>query len=177
MGKIYNQANQSGMNRRSFIKGVGGVTAGLIVGFQFDDTSAAGTSPGRQFNPFVQISPDGTVTVFSKHLDKGQGTMSGLASLVAEELDADWSKVHGANADANANLYNNLMWGKYQGTGGSTGIPNSFMQYREAGAAARAMLEQAAAKAWKVPVREITVENGVLASPKLVSFQHNLIFT
>jgi len=172
MGKIYNETNANGVSRRSFIMGVGGITAGLIVGFQLNEANAAGTSAGRQFNPFVQISPDGTVTVFSKHLDKGQGTMSGLASLVAEELDADWASVRGEHADANANLYNNLMWGKYQGTGGSTGIPNSYMQYREAGAAARAMLVQAAAKSWKVPASEITVADGVLshASGKSAGF-------
>ena len=152
-----------GFSRRTFLQASGGVTAGLIVGFRAADVSAS-TGDGT-FNPFVQIAPDGTVTVLSKHLDKGQGTVSGLASLVAEELDADWSMVRGDHAPSDPTVYNNLHWGQMQGTGGSSGIPNSFMQYREAGAAARAMLVQAAAKEWGVPVDEVTVENGVIAHP------------
>ena len=152
-----------GLSRRTFLQASGGVTAGLIVGFRVSDVSAA-TGDGA-FNPFVQITPDGTVTVLSKHLDKGQGTMSGLASLVAEELDADWSMVRGDHAPSNPSVYNNLHWGEIQGTGGSTGIPNSFMQYRQAGAAARAMLVQAAAQEWGVPADEIVVENGVMSHP------------
>ncbi len=151
------------MNRRTFLKVTGGATAGLVVGLQFVGKAAA-TGDGN-FNPFVQISPDGTVTVLSKHLDKGQGVLSGLASLVAEELDADWSMVRGDFAPSNPKVYNNLHWGEMQGTGGSSGIPNSFMQYRQAGAAARVMLVQAAAREWGVPAAEITVEKGILSHP------------
>ena len=152
------------VNRRSFLKATGGVTAGLIVGFGSGAGRGLAATGDGAFNPFVSISPDGAVTVLSKHLDKGQGTLSGLAVLVAEELDADWSQMRGEHAPANAETYKNFAFGM-QGTGGSTGVPNSFVQYRQAGAAARAMLVQAAAKEWGVPAGEITVEKGVIAHP------------
>src|SRR6185369_6074146 len=98
-----------------------------------------------------------------KHLDKGQGVTTGLATIVAEELDAAWSQMTTAFAPADAKLYNNLFFGPVQGTGGSTSTANSWMQLRKAGAAARAMLVAAAAKAWNVPASEITVTDGVIA--------------
>ena len=120
----------------------------------------------------MRIGPDGTVTVLVKHLDKGQGTLSALTTLVAEELDADWDSMRAEFAPADNKVYKNLFMGEMQGTGGSTGVPNSFMQYRQAGAAAKAMLREAASKAWGVPPGEITVAEGVLAhaSGKSASF-------
>lgn len=113
-------------------------------------------------NAFVRIAPDNTVTVIIKHLEMGQGTYTGLATLVAEELDAAWSQVVAEGAPANAALYKNLFWGETQGTGGSTAIANSFNQMRKAGATARYMLVQAAAKKWQVPADEIIIEQGVI---------------
>jgi len=95
----------------------------------------------------------------------GQGTYTGLATLVAEELDAAWAQIDVEGAPADANRYNNLFWGKVQGTGGSTAIANSYEQMRKAGAAAREMLVAAAAKKWKVPESEITVRDGMLSHP------------
>ena len=112
-------------------------------------------------NAFVRIGTDDTVTVLIKHIEFGQGPFTGLATLVAEELDADWSKVRAEHAPSNPELYKNLAFG-VQGTGGSTAIANSYEQMRKAGATARAMLVQAAAQAWRVPAGEITVERGVL---------------
>ena len=102
----------------------------------------------------------------------GQGTYTGLPTLVAEELDAAWSQVRVEGAPADATRYNNLFWGAAQGTGGSTAIANSFEQYRQAGAAARAMLVAAAAEQWKVPADSIQVKNGVVfhASGKKATF-------
>nr|WP_245439001.1 xanthine dehydrogenase family protein molybdopterin-binding subunit [Methylorubrum zatmanii] len=117
-------------------------------------------------NAFVRIAPDNTVTVIIKHLDKGQGVTTGLSTIVAEELDADWSQIRTEFAPANAQLYNNLDFGPVQGTGGTTSIHNSWPQLRKAGAAARAMLVAAAVNAWKVPASEITVERGVLRHKK-----------
>lgn len=110
----------------------------------------------------MRITPDDRVTVIVKHLEMGQGTYTGIATLVAEELDAAWSQVDVEGAPADAARYNNLFWGKLQGTGGSTAIANSYEQMRKAGAAARAMLVAAAAKQWRVPPEEITVRDGVL---------------
>ena len=115
-----------------------------------------GRKPGRRrsaFEPnaFVRIGTDNTVTVIFKHVEMGQGTYTGLPTLVAEELDAAWSQVRVEGAPADASRYNNLFWGPTQGTGGSTAIANSCEQLRKAGATARAMLVAAAAKQWKVP--------------------------
>ncbi len=92
----------------------------------------------------------------------GQGTASGLCSLVADELDASWEQVTVEFAPSNPQVYANSLFG-VQGTGGSTAMANSFMQYRQAGAAAKAMIIAAAAKEWGVPAGEITVSGGVVS--------------
>lgn len=113
-------------------------------------------------NAFLRIAPDDTVTVIAKHLEMGQGPFTGLATLAAEELDADWSQMRAEHAPADVKLYANLNMGQ-QGTGGSSAMFNSYYQMRKAGAAARAMLVAAAASEWQVPISEITVERGVIA--------------
>jgi isoquinoline 1-oxidoreductase beta subunit len=149
------------VSRRRFLHGA----AGLALGLHFGPLLAAGKSsaskPAFTPNAFVQIGADGTVTVISKHLEMGQGVYTGLATLVAEELDADWSKVRVEGAPADQERYKNLMFG-IQATGGSTAIANSFEQMRKAGATARAMLVNAAAQQWKVPAQEIGVSNGIV---------------
>lgn len=115
-------------------------------------------------NAFIRIGTDDLVTVMIKHLEMGQGPYTGLATLVAEELDADWAQMRAEGAPADDTLYANLAFGA-QGTGGSTAMANSFMQMRKAGAAARAMLVAAAAREWQVPVDEITVKAGVVSHP------------
>ena len=112
-------------------------------------------------NAFVRIGADNTVTVIVKHLEMGQGTYTGLPTLVAEELDADWSQIRAEGAPADAKRYNNLFWGEAQGTGGSTALANSYEQLRKAGATARAMLVAAAAE-MAVPASEIKVSKGVV---------------
>jgi isoquinoline 1-oxidoreductase beta subunit len=152
-------------SRRGFLKGA---AAGiLIVGVHLDARvkpgfAQAAKAPPPMPNAFIKVAPDNTVTVLIKHLDMGQGTSTGLATIVAEELDADWSQIRVEFAPANPALYNNLFFGPVQGTGGSTSIANSWMQLRQAGAAARAMLVTAAADAWKVPAAEITAAKGVV---------------
>ncbi|WP_343564665.1 xanthine dehydrogenase family protein molybdopterin-binding subunit [Kiloniella sp. b19] len=112
---------------------------------------------------FLSIDADGTITVIAKHFEMGQGTTTGLSTIVAEELGADWSKVFVKWAPADATRYNNLLWGPMQGTGGSTATANSYMQLRQAGAVAREALLQAAAKRWSVPVSELAVSNSVVS--------------
>jgi isoquinoline 1-oxidoreductase beta subunit len=113
-------------------------------------------------NPFVRISADGLVTVIAKHFETGQGIYTGLATILAEELDADWSLVRVESAPADETIYNNLFFGPIQATGGSTSVANSYEQYRQAGAKARAMLIAAAAGAWGVPAEEISVKKGMV---------------
>ena len=152
-------------SRRAFIAG-----SGLVIGVALAPKAFAGLikgdpadveGPHQALNAFVRVSPDGTVTVLSKHLEMGQGPYTGLTTIVAEELDADWSQMRVAAAPADDELYANLAFG-LQGTGGSTSIANSYEQLRKAGATARAMLVAAAADEWGVPAEEITVESGVV---------------
>ncbi len=114
-------------------------------------------------NAFVRIKPDNTVIVIVKHLEMGQGTFTGLTTLVAEELDASWEQIKVEAAPAIAELYKNNFRGMNQGTGGSNSIANSFEQMRKAGAAARHMLVSAAARKWDVPADEIEVKEGVIS--------------
>ncbi|MDX2264579.1 MAG: xanthine dehydrogenase family protein molybdopterin-binding subunit [Hyphomicrobiales bacterium] len=159
--------SQPSASRRDFLKGAGVIGAGLIVGFNIGaDGRAVAATGDLVANPFVIIAPDGAVTVLSKHIEFGQGTYTGLATIVAEELDADWSQVKVEAAPADASKYNNFEFGPVQGTGGSTAMANSWEQLRKAGATARALLVAAAAKTWKVPAAEIAVQKGVVTHAK-----------
>ncbi|WP_293900504.1 xanthine dehydrogenase family protein molybdopterin-binding subunit [Phenylobacterium sp.] len=145
---------------------VGATLAGsaLLVGCGPADFLSFGSKvEAGAFGPFLKFSPDGAVTVVSKHIEFGQGSHAGLAAIVAEELDADWTTLKVEQAPANARLYGNSLVGGTQGTGGSSAINNSWTQLRTAGAAARAMFVTAAAKAWNVPAGEIAIANGVLS--------------
>ena len=113
-------------------------------------------------NAFLRIGADNSVTVIAKHLEMGQGAYTGIATIVAEELDADWTQVRVESAPADAKRYANLVFGTMQGTGGSSSMSNSWMQLRQAGARARAMLLAAAAKEWKTPAADLTVDKGVV---------------
>ena len=156
-------------SRREFLKATGGLTIAVVLPETLAQSGPGKTTRaatgGAAFEPnaFVRIGADSSVTVVAKHLEMGQGTYTGLATLVAEELDADWSQIRVAGAPADAKRYNNLFWGPAQGTGGSTAIANSFEQLRKAGATARAMLVAAAANRWSVPETEIRVAKGVVS--------------
>src|SRR5258708_6509351 len=151
-------------DRRRFLQGAVAATAGLTIGFHWTGHSraAAATSDVLAPNAFVRVAPDNTVTVIIKHVEMGQGTYTVLATIVAEELDADWSQGRAESAPADASRYANLAFGQLQGTGGSSAVANSWDQLRQAGATARAMLVAAAAADWNVPAAEITVERGVV---------------
>ena len=154
----------SGLTRRDALRIGATLTGGaLLVGCSASDLLGLGarTQVGA-FGPFLKFTPDGWVTVVSKHIEFGQGSGTGLAAIVAEELDADWSKVRIEQAPGDAKLYGNAIMGGTQGTGGSTAIAESWPQLRAAGAAARAMFVEAAAKRWSVPAGEIAVHDGVV---------------
>jgi len=155
------------MSRRGFLKQAAVAGGSLAIGFNAQGILAAtatGSAPAdsHSFNPFVKIAPDGTVTVVIKHFEMGQGTTTGLTTLVAEELDAPWDEIQIEFAPSHDN-YKNLAFGG-QGTGGSTAIANSFMQYRQAGAAAKDMLVRAAATEWGIEPDKVTVKDGLLSA-------------
>ena len=150
----------SNASRREFFKTSGALVLALAL------PDAKGEGAVLEPNAFVRIGTDNTVTVIVKHLEMGQGTYTGLPTLVAEELDADWSQVRVEGAPADARRYNNLFMGEVQLTGGSTALANSYEQLRKAGATARAMLVGAAAERWRVSAGEITVSKGVVEHRK-----------
>src|SRR6266481_6562060 len=161
-------------SRRRFLKASASAAAGFTLSFclpgkVFAQMAGPGQGGARavpagawQPNAFVRVAGDNTVTVLVKHLEMGQGTFTGLPTVVAEELDADWSQIRVEGAPADASRYNNLFLGTMQGTGGSTALANSYEQMRRAGAAARAMLLAAAAERWNVAPDSITIARGAV---------------
>src|SRR6266481_4357584 len=156
------------LTRRAALKGA----AGLVIGFHLPLAAHGQSGTARSFgadggaasfapNAFIRIGTDDLVTVLIKHIEFGQGPFTGLATLVAEELDADWTQMRAEHAPSNPALYKNFVLGM-QGTGGSSAIANSYDQMRKAGATSRVMLVQAAANMWTVAPSEIVVERGVL---------------
>ena len=163
--------HDASLTRRAALKGA----AGLVIGFhlppaahgQSDSAPPSRVDGGSaRFDPnaFIRIGTDDLVTVLIKHIEFGQGPFTGLATLVAEEMDADWTQMRAEHAPSNPGLYKNFVLGM-QGTGGSSAIANSYDQMRQAGATARAMLVQAAANIWNAVTSEISVERGVLKHP------------
>jgi isoquinoline 1-oxidoreductase beta subunit len=168
----------SAIDRRTFLKLTAATSAGFTLGVftrriaAQEPVKTAGELAPEPIAPgaFVRIGSDNSVTVIVKHFEMGQGTYTGLPTLVAEELDAAWSQIRVEGAPADAKRYGNLTWRMYfkmdaQGTGGSSAMANSFEQYRQAGAAARAMLIAAAAEQWKLPAESMLVRNGVVSHP------------
>jgi isoquinoline 1-oxidoreductase beta subunit len=149
-------------DRRSFLVGSAAAAGGLSVGFHIpfgDEAAAAGTTP--EVNAWVVIRPDETVVIRIARSEMGQGTLTGLAQMTAEELECDWSKVTYEFPTPGQNVARKRVWGDFF-TAGSQGIRSSNQIVRKGGAAARMMLVQAAANAWKVPASECTVANGVI---------------
>jgi isoquinoline 1-oxidoreductase beta subunit len=160
----------SGLTRRSVLAGAAGGGLLIAVGGLFPGAAMA-ASPGVDGaasgplapNQFVRVGTDNLVTIVCKHHEMGQGNTTGLASMAADELDADWALVRTEYAPSNPKLYNNLAFGDLQGTGGSSAIANAYLQMRSAGATARAMLVAAAAEAWQVPAAEVKAQKNVLS--------------
>ncbi|SAI40326.1 exported oxidoreductase subunit [Bordetella ansorpii] len=139
------------VSRRRFMPAAGGLVLGLNIG-QAGPREAAQTA-ARSPNAFVRVGKDGWVTVLAKHLDADQGAHTGLATLVAEELDADWRQVRVEGSPAQA------------GAGRNGSMAESYLPIRRAGAIARAMLVQAAAQQWRVPAGEIVIRDGIVRHP------------
>ena len=146
-------------SRRRFLQGSAAVGACLIVGIRPNGSLAAGNA-SAQINPFVKIGADNRVIAVVKHFEKGQGPATGLSTLIAEEIGVRMDQIDYEFAPSNPELYANLAFGQFQGTGGSTAMANSFMQYRTAGAAARAVLIEAAARAWGVDAAGLNIVDG-----------------
>ncbi|MEX0276778.1 MAG: molybdopterin cofactor-binding domain-containing protein [Ruegeria sp.] len=151
------------LSRRGFLKSAAAASAVLYVGTNARGAIAAADTADAMLNPFVKIDSNGNVIAIVKHFEKGQGPATGLTSLIAEELGVTMDQIDYEFAPSNPNVYNNTLFGPFQGTGGSTAIANSWVQYRTAGANAREMLIKAAADAWGVDASTLDIQEGVIA--------------
>src|SRR5215471_17126613 len=146
-------------SRREFLQVISSGVAGLVIGFYLpvraESQLNAGSSAPNPFSAWIHITTDGAVTLLMCKSEMGQGVMTSLPMILAEELDVDWSHVCVQQAPTNPNLYRH-------GTGGSTSSFRSWLPLRKAGAAAREMLINAAARAWKVPSSECDTEKGTV---------------
>ena len=160
------QQQAATLSRRSFIAASAAAAGSLTIGFHAAGAQEATSDTTNPFQAYLRISPDHTVTVLSAHMEGGQGIYSGLATLIAEELDADWEQMSVEGASGNPDFYGNkAMGGAFQLTGGSTAMVSSWQRYREAGAIARHMLVEAAAQQWSVVAEEIRIDRGVVSHP------------
>src|SRR5687767_5066246 len=173
--------NSVNISRRTFIKATALVAGGLVIAFSIPhakrflmpgattDADKAGDKPLPTPNAFLRIAPDNTITVMLAHSEMGQSIWTTLPMLIAEELDADWSKIKVEHASA-APEYAHTAYG-LQITGGSSTTWSEFDRYRQAGALTRALLVTAAAQQLKVAVDSVKTENGfVISGDKKLSY-------
>jgi len=155
------------ISRRRFIVASAAATGGLVVGFHvpFAGPANAQATAAPEVNAWVVVQPDDVVVIRIARSEMGQGTLTGLAQLVAEELDCDWAKVRTEFPTPGQNLARNRAWGNFS-TGGSRGIRESNEYVRKGGAAARTMLVQAAADRWGVPAVECVAVKGTITHGK-----------
>jgi isoquinoline 1-oxidoreductase beta subunit len=158
------------LSRRDFLAGSAAAAGSLVIGFHIPfarDAAAQGAAPAAaggmapEVNAWVVVRPDDTVVIRIARSEMGQGTLTGLAQMVAEELECNWAKVTTEYPTPGQNLARNRVWGNFS-TGGSRGIRESQEYVRKGGATARMMLVQAAADEWKVPAAECTAANSVI---------------
>jgi isoquinoline 1-oxidoreductase beta subunit len=152
------------MNRRAFVIGTAAAGAGLAIGLDipFGGPAVVRAADGSpEVNAWVVIRPDDTVVIRIARSEMGQGSLTGLAQLVAEELECDWSKVTTEYPTPGQSVARKRVWGDFS-TGGSRGIRSSHDYVRKGGATARVMLIEAAANEWNVPASECTVARGVI---------------
>jgi isoquinoline 1-oxidoreductase subunit beta len=153
-------SNRLALRRRSFLGSVAAIGGGFALGWSLP-AGAALVEGGQAVGIWVVISPDDTTIIRIARSEMGQGTFTGLAQLVADELDCDWKHVRAEYVSPDDNLANKRAWGDMS-TGGSRGIRGSVDYVRKGGAAARAMLIEAAAQRWHVPAAECTAANSVI---------------
>jgi len=152
------------LSRRQFLVGSAAAAGGLMISFHipFMGSAQAQDAATPEVNAWVVVRPDDTVVIRIARSEMGQGTLTGLAQLVAEELECDWARVTTEYPSPGQSLARNRVWGSFS-TGGSHGIRDSHEYVRRGGAAARMMLLQAAANEWRVPVAECRVADGVIS--------------
>ncbi|WP_289030775.1 molybdopterin cofactor-binding domain-containing protein [uncultured Algoriphagus sp.] len=153
-------------SRRDFLKAAGLTAGGLFIGFNWSSCDSPKVevlsteqvlANAKNFNAYLSIAPSGDVVIYSPNPELGQNIKTSFPMVVAEELDADWSKVRVLQANLDTEKYDRQL------TGGSGAMPHSWERLRKAGATAKYVLVAAAAKTWNVPAEEISVENGIIS--------------
>ena len=157
------RGSRAGLSRRGFLGASAAATGGLVVAFHIPlmGEAVAQTAMPSEVNAWVVVKPDDSIIIRIARSEMGQGTLTGLSQLVAEELDANWARVSAEYPTPGQNLARSRVWGNF-GTGGSQGIRQSNDYVRKGGAAARMMLVQAAADEWKVPAAECRAASSVI---------------
>src|SRR6187399_1499136 len=154
-------------SRRNFIKLAATAGGGLFLGFNWETSEAGAMNVLTEeailageinFNSYLSISPEGVITIFSPNPELGQNIKTSFPMIVAEELDADWNKVKVVQANLDTKKYERQL------TGGSGAVPHSWERLRKAGATARHLLIEAAAKKWNVSSSTLKAENGFVIS-------------
>jgi isoquinoline 1-oxidoreductase beta subunit len=154
------------LSRRQVMIGAAGMTFAIATAGQADAAVLAGERAGTALNPWISIAPDGTITIMSAATEMGQGSMTSLPLIIAEELDADWSRVRIVPAPVNEKIYGNPGFGGMQYTAGSNAVTSYYRPLRTMGAQVRRVLLDNAARKWSVPVEELTTEPSVVVHAK-----------
>ena len=165
---IKNGSLDASISRRGFVAGAAGLTFAFTLGGLGRGAAALGATEATKFNAFISIGADDTITIVCPAAEMGQGVLTSLTLILAEELDADWSKVKTEFAPNNPKLYGNphRLLGGVQATVASASVPGFFMPLRMAGAQARKVLIDAAAAKWNVPAAELTTSNSAVIHDK-----------
>src|SRR5919197_1404255 len=162
------QSSHASLSRRQVMIGAAGLSFAIALGpVGRAGAAALGTErTGKALSPWVSIAPDGTITIISAATEMGQGSMTSLPLIIAEELDADWSKVRIVPAPVNERVYGNPGFGGMQYTAGSNAVTSYFRPLRIFGAQVRRVLLDNAAKKLGVPIDELTTEPSVVVHAK-----------
>src|SRR5262245_21656293 len=162
------EGSNAALSRRQVMIGVAGLSFAIVLGPHGRAAAAvlAGEGTGKALSPWVSIAPDGAITIMSAATEMGHGSMTSLPLIIAEELDADWSKVRIVPAPPIERIYGNPGFGGMMYTAGSNAVRSYYMPLRTFGAQVRRVLLDNAAKKWGVPVEELTTEPSVVVHAK-----------
>ncbi|MBI4275126.1 MAG: xanthine dehydrogenase family protein molybdopterin-binding subunit, partial [Rhizobiales bacterium] len=165
---IENGSLETTISRRTFVAGATGLTFAFTLGGLGRIPEALGAAPATKLNAWVTVATDNTVTILCPMAEMGQGVLTSLPLILAEELDADWSKVKTDFAPANPKVYGNPheIFKGAQITAASVSVPGYYMPLRMAGAQARRVLIDSVAKEWKVPANELATDKGFVVHKK-----------
>ena len=154
------------LSRRQVMIGAAGLSFAMALGGRADAAAIAPAKAGHDLTPWVSIAPNGTITIMSAATEMGQGSMTSLPLIIAEELDADWDKVRIVPAPVNEKIYGNPGFGGMMYTAGSNAVTSYYKNLRLFGAQARRVLLDNAAKKLGVPVEELSTEPSIVVHAK-----------